>query len=108
MTLVKNVEYDEVDLEYTLNDTIDDTYTVAYDMTGMQLDVYFYREDDIQTKHLSSAGGTPEITILTRTMTWLATGFSDRETTWYKCVLTNGTVVKTIMMGRVMIIKKKK
>ena len=111
MTLVKNVDCAIVDLEFTQGDTIDMTFTVelndvAYDMTGMQVDVHFRRQDGVLVKELTSAGLTAEITILTNTMTWLDDGFDYSDTLEYDVQTTDAGVVKTIMKGRAIIKKE--
>ena len=99
-----NVEADINDIVVTEGDTLDMSWTVylndvAYDMSGMQLDM------DIKTKYgtvldsFSSAGGSPEITISTTSLNITAIISLSTGVYRYDIQLTDGTNIKTIRKG---------
>jgi len=105
-----NVETADVDLVFTAGDTIDMTINVtvndvAYDMTGMQLDMMVRRYDGLLIKALTSAGSPADITIDEDEFTILADGFDTPGIYLYDVQLTDGTKIKSIISGR-LIVKK--
>lgn len=113
MTLIKNVDYADDDLEFVQGDTKPLTLTVslngvAYDMTGMQVDMQVRSQDDRLIKSLTSAGASPEITILVDTLTIEHGGFTERGIFDYDAQVTDlSGYISTFMAGK-LIVKKEK
>jgi len=110
--MVKNVDYDRINIDYVANDTLDLTFdveynNVPYDMTGMQIDVEVKDEDDVLIASMTSSGMTPEITINTTQFTMYEEEFIGTVGKYYYDVqLTNGTKVSTICRGYFRVIKE--
>jgi hypothetical protein len=103
---VYNIEPAEQFIMITLGDTIDLSFSVllnivAYDMTGMQLDMKIKNKKGTAIKTLSSAGTSPAITISTTTFNISTTPFSDAGVYDYDIQLTDGTDIMTIMFGKI-------
>lgn len=110
--MVKNVDYDRINIDIVEGDTLDKTFSVyynnvLYDMTGMQLDLDVRDEDDVQVATLTSAGGSTSIIINTTTFTMYKENFLDTVGTYYYDLqLTNGTKLSTICRGRFRVTKE--
>ena len=106
-----NVEYQVTDINIVAGDTIDLTYAVtlnavAYDMTGMQLDMIIRDRTGTATKTLSSAGTSPAITISTTSWNVTTTAITVEGLYTYDVQLTNGSTVSTIMAGKIMVTRQ--
>ena len=107
MTLVKNVDAANVDLEFTQGDTIDRTFDdLPIDLTDSDIKVHFRRIDGTLIKELTSVGSPSEITASGYSMTWLADGFSEKDNLLYDCQSTKAGIVKTFMHGWAIIRKE--
>lgn len=112
MVMVKNVDYDKINISIIEGDTLDKSWSVyynnaLYDMTGMQLDMEVKDEDDVLVATLTSAGASPSITITTSTMRLYKDNFIGTAGNYfYDIQLTNGTKVSTICRGKVKVIKE--
>lgn len=111
--MVKNVDYDRFNIELVAGDTLDKTFYVyfnnaLYDMTGMQLDCDILDEDGVQVQTLTSAGGTPSITIVGSAFTmYLANCIATAGTYPADLQLTDGTKVSTIWRGNFKVIAQR-
>lgn len=81
MSTFYNVEAAIVDLIFTVNDDVNMTFTieqndVAYDMTGMTLDMHVKKCDGTLVKSFTTTGGSPTITIVVDEFTIHSTGFT--------------------------------
>jgi hypothetical protein len=99
-----NVEAEIKDLIVTVGDTVDISLSVyknlvLYDMTGMQLDIDIVGPTGVILRSLSSAGGSPAITIATSSFNISTTAFASIGKYSYDVQLTNGTAVSTIIKG---------
>jgi hypothetical protein len=108
---VFNVEPYEQFIQVTHGDTIDLSFSVAlnavaYDMTGMQLDMKIKNKKGTSVKTLSSAGTSPAITISTTTFNISTTAFADAGMYDYDIQLTDGSDVMTIMYGKIDVTKQ--
>ena len=72
---------------------------VAYDMTGMQIDIDIATKSGTVIRSLSSAGASPAITIATSELTILPTAFTTMGTYRYDLQITDGTTIYTVMKG---------
>ena len=110
--MVKNVDYDKINISVVEGDTLDITWSVyynnaLYDMTGMQLDMEVKDEDDVLIATLTSSGASPDITIVTSSMRLYKENFIGVVGNYYYDIqLTNGTKVSTICRGRCKVIKE--
>lgn len=103
----KNVDYDKFNLEIVSGDTWNQTFTVihngvAYDMTGMQLDIEVKNADGSVAASASSGGLSPTIFIAGSSFNiYVAAPFNVTEKTKYEfdVQLTNGTTISTIARG---------
>jgi len=99
-----NVEPAECDLVFTKGDTIDFSFDVelndvAYDMTGMQLDLHVKDCHGNLLRTFTSSGGSPEITILVANYTVLASPNTKTGKFKYDLQVTDGTHIATIQKG---------
>ena len=106
-----NVEPAEDFIYVTLGDTINLSYSVdlndvAYDMTGMRLDMIIRNKKKTAVKTLSSAGTSPAITISTTTFNISTTAFAAGGTYDFDVQLTDGADVMTIMTGQIIVQKQ--
>ena len=113
-TMDYNVEYQTTDIEVVQDNTIDLSYSVelndvAYDMTGMQLDIQVRTKDVANTLVISwsSAGTSPVITISTNIYNIYAVGIADVGKYEYDVKLTSGSDVSTIQRGNFYVIEKR-
>jgi|WetSurMetagenome_2_1015567.scaffolds.fasta_scaffold00103_58 hypothetical protein len=110
MSKAFNIGSARIDISAIAGDTIDMSFSVAfngvaYDMTGMQLDMKIvYELSGITERTLSSAGTSPALTISTSTFNILTTPFINPGVYKYDLQLTNGTVVSTIGGGDIEIL----
>jgi hypothetical protein len=70
-----------------------------YDLTGMQIDIWFRRLDGLIVKHFSSTGGTPEITIATSSYNISESGFLNEDFLEYDVRVINGATNFDLMQG---------
>jgi hypothetical protein len=103
-----NVEAAYLDLVFTVNDTINITLSVekndvAFDMDGMQADIHVRKCDGTLIRSLSSAGGTPEITITDDELAIYGTGFTKVGKFKYDIQITDGTDIMTIVKGNLIV-----
>ena len=103
---VYNVQWDNVPFIITKGDSIDRIFSVelndvAYDMTGMQLDIKVIRPNGVTFRTWSSAGGSPAITISTSTYRIQDAPITEVGRFRYDVQLTNGTNIKTIQKGTI-------
>jgi hypothetical protein len=111
-----NVQAEIKDIVVTQGDTIDMSFRIYlnngsnplyplddpfyyYDATGMQIDCHVRKDDGTLIAHYSSAGGSPEITIVTSTMSILAVGFTKFARYHYDFQLTNAGKISTFRKG---------
>ena len=110
--MVKNVDYDTINIDVVQGDTLDMTFTVwynnaLYDMTGMQLDAEIKDDDDVVVATLTTEGASPSITIASATFRMYMEEFILTTGTYYYDIqLTNGTMVSTICRGKMRVIKQ--
>lgn len=110
--MVKNVDYDTINIDVIQGDTLDMTFSVwynnaLYNMTGMQLDVEVKDDDDVVVQTLTSEGATPSITIATSSFRMYMEDFILTTGTYYYDIqLTNETKVSTICRGKMRVIKQ--
>jgi hypothetical protein len=102
--MIYNNEAEIKDLIVTVGDTVDISLSVyknlvLYDMTGMQLDIDIVGPTGVVLRSLSSAGGSPAITIATSSFNISTTAFASIGKYSYDVQLTNGTAVSTIIRG---------
>jgi hypothetical protein len=99
-----NVQWDNVPIIITKGDSIDlifsvELNSVAYDMTGMQLDIKVIRPNGTTFRSWTSAAGSPKITISTSTYRIEDSPITEEGRFRYDVQLTNGTNIKTIQKG---------
>ena len=105
VTIDKNVDYDRHNITIVKGDTLYITYgvelnDVAYDMSGMQLDMKIKDSSGTTILTLSSAGTSPAITISTTSFTIDSTGFTTVGWYSYDLQLTTSGKEYTIAKGR--------
>lgn len=104
--IVYNVEYEQADLIFTVNDTINMTFAIeqngtAYDMTGMTIEIDVKKCDGTLVKTFSTAS---EITIAVDEFTVHATGFAKVGKYKYDVQVTDlSSHVLTIMKGNLIV-----
>ena len=108
---VYNVQWDNVPFIITKGDSIDRIFSVelndvAYDMTGMQLDIKVVRPNGVTFRTWSSAGTSPAITISTSTYRIQDLAITEEGRFRYDVQLTNGTNIKTIQKGVINVTKE--
>jgi hypothetical protein len=107
-----NVDFDKINITVIQGDTWSQTYSVKrnnvlYDMTGMQLDLEVKDEDDVTVFALSSAGGSPALTITGTAFTiFQLAAFDTVGKYYYDLQLTNATKVSTICRGYITVLKE--
>jgi hypothetical protein len=112
MTLVYNIEPAHIDIIFKQGDTIDISFSVelndvAFDMTGMQLDIKFRRKDNLLVKLFSSSGISPAITIVTSTYNLYSISyFLSPDVLDYDVQVTSGSDIFTIQYGEAKIKKE--
>jgi hypothetical protein len=105
-----NVESAKVDIEFTQGDTIDFSYqvflnSIAYDLTGLQIDMKVRAKDYLLIKTFSTVTG--EITVVTSTYNVYAVGFLDPGFYDYDIqLITVGGDIKTFQRGSIHVIKQ--
>lgn len=113
-----NVEPHKENMYFTQGDSIDYSdsvalNSVAFDMTGMQLDLEVYRRGVLYRSFSSEDSAThpvieATITISTTTYNISDTGFADLGRFEYYLFLTDGTDVMMIKTGDIIVTKRKK
>jgi hypothetical protein len=111
---VYNVEWDEKYLIVTKGDTIDLSFSVAvsgvaYDMTGMQIDMRINDKDGTTLKSLSTSGtsGFPaEITISTTTFNVTTAGLSKVGLYLFDAQIKDGTDIITFLKGNINVMEE--
>lgn len=111
MTLIYNIEPFVEDWVFTKGDTINMSRgilknDVAFDMTGMQIDIHIRTYDDRVIKTMSTASLIPEITIAADVFTIYCAGFSESGDFQFDVQITDGTNILTIGKGRVHVTKE--
>jgi len=103
---VYNVEAAQIDLFFTKGDTINLTFDditkngVAYDMTGFKIDIHVRRTDGLLIRSLSTAGASPEVSIITDSFTMYSNTAFDKVGNYvYDVQVFDGTDTLTIMKG---------
>lgn len=107
----RNVDYDKDPIYIVQGDGWDMSFSVAqsgvaYDITGMQVDINVEDQVGNVIKAISSAGTSPEITIATSTYSIDATPFTIPGIFGYSVVLTNAGVEKTIAKSNIHVTKR--
>jgi hypothetical protein len=117
MTLAYNIEPQHYDLVIKQGDTLNFTFQAyvwntiteewdLFDLTGMQLDIYFRRKDYLLVKTLTSAGLTPQITIAGTIFNFTDSGFLNKNVLDYDIQVTDGANIFTIQEGGALIKKQ--
>jgi hypothetical protein len=111
MTTIYNIEWDDVNIIVTKGDTIDLSFSVAlnavaYDMTGMVLDMIIKELDNTVVRTLASDGTSPAITISTSTFNISTTAFPSVGRLKYDIQLTDGTDIMTIAKGNIIVLEE--
>lgn len=106
-----NVEAEIEDIVVTAGDTVDMSFSVyknlvLYDMTGQQLDIDIVDKNGTVIRSLSSAGGSPALTIATTTFNITTTDFPSIATYRYDVQLTDGSDISTIRKGNFIVQKQ--
>lgn len=106
-----NVQAEIEDIIVTAGDTIDMSFSVykndvLYNMTGMQLDIHILDSNGTSIKDLSSAGGSPAITISTTSFNISTSAITTVGKYFYDVQLTSSGVVNTIRKGNFIIQKQ--
>jgi hypothetical protein len=101
MTTVYNIEYFKEDWVFTKGDTINFfrgilKNGVAYDLTGLQIDIHVKRPDGHVIKKFSTTGGAPEITVAINVLRLYCDGFTESGYFDGDVQVTDGTDVFTI------------
>jgi len=110
--LIYNAEPTWLDIEITKGDTINMSFSVAingvaYDMSGMQLDILIKDRIGATTKTLSSAGVGPAITISTSSYNITTTAMPAIGIYKYDVQLTDGTDITTIQKGNILVTEER-
>lgn len=110
---VYNVEAAIIDLFFTKGDTINLTFDditlngVAYDMTGFRIDIHVRRKDGLLIRSFSTAGGSPEISIVTDSFTIYSTTAFDKAGDYeYDVQVFDLTNTYTIIKGNLYVEKE--
>lgn len=108
MPTIYNAEWEDVNIIATKGDTIDISFAVynngvAYDMTGMVLDMIIKELDGVTYRTLASDGTSPAITISTSIFNITTTAFTAAGRYKYDVQVTDGTDIITIQKGNIFI-----
>lgn len=109
MQTIYNIEWEDVNIIATKGDTIDISFSVynngvAYDMTGMVLDMIIKELENTVIRTLASDGVNPAITVSTSTFNIVASAFENIGRYKYDIQITDGAYIKTIQKGNIIIV----